>query len=275
MGLTINELESLAALPRLGEVLTIGRQNLFIHARERARLTTLGVDAASGVPFGTYVDDVLLVMGATTVTALDHSDYEGAELVHDLNKRLPSETEQKFDTVVDGGSLEHVFNVPVALANLMRAVAIDGHLMLSLPANNLCGHGFYQFSPELMFRVFSETAGFAKPAVTLVESRYPGIELAPAVRAYRVNDPASAGERVGLLGRRPVMMVAVAQKLQHVDEPFAVTPQQSDYQARWGTGSRHGRGKRRLPDRVHRFLSGQRQRRRYSLSNRRFYRSEE
>jgi hypothetical protein len=34
------------------------------------------------------------------------------------------------------------------------------------PANNQMGHGFYQFSPELFFRVFSQENGYLLRALT-------------------------------------------------------------------------------------------------------------
>jgi len=57
--------------------------------------------------------------------------------------------------VIDGGTLEHVFNFPVAIKNAMQMVRAGGRLSLSPPANNYFGHGFYQFSPELFYRVLS------------------------------------------------------------------------------------------------------------------------
>ena len=55
--------------------------------------------------------------------------------------------------VIDGGLLEHVFDFPTAIRNCMRMVRQGGHLILNLPVNNFPGHGFYRFSPELVFRV--------------------------------------------------------------------------------------------------------------------------
>lgn len=53
--------------------------------------------------------------------------------------------------MVDGGALEHTFNVPVALTSYMEMVRVGGRLILVSPANDHFGHGFYQFSAELFY----------------------------------------------------------------------------------------------------------------------------
>ena len=69
-------------------------------------------------------------LGAGTVAAMDASTYEGAAIVHDLNQPVPPDLEERLDVVIDGGTLEHVFNFPVAIANCMRLLKTGGHLIL-------------------------------------------------------------------------------------------------------------------------------------------------
>jgi hypothetical protein len=287
MGLTYHEVRELLSLAEIGApldaVLTVGRQNLYLHDRDvsrlarRFRLDGRTCDAAR--PFGRYADDFLrAALGAQSVTSIDASDYEGASLVHDLNRPTPLHLDRRFDAIVDGGSLEHIFNVPIAISSLMRMTDVGGYVCVSVPANNLCGHGFYQFSPEFMFRVFSEQSGFVLRTVLLATARFPGIELTSARRAYRVVDPAEAGERVGLISRHPAMLIAVAQKVAHLDDPLAREPAQSDYVARWRSRHEHdvrgpvGARRQHLPLWLRLRLRGHRQRVRHSLANRRFYR---
>jgi hypothetical protein len=42
----------------------------------------------------------------------------------------------------------------------MQMLKLGGGYFASLPANNWSGHGFYQFTPELFYRTFSEENGF-------------------------------------------------------------------------------------------------------------------
>ena len=39
-------------------------------------------------------------------------------------------------------------------------VKLGGHFIGVYPIDNFCGHGFYQFLPELFFRCFSQENGF-------------------------------------------------------------------------------------------------------------------
>ncbi len=83
-----------------------------------------------------------------------------ASITQDISKPLRSDLIGQFDLAIDGGTLEHVFNFPAAVANLMRLVKVGGAVYTQNPCNSLAGHGFYQFSPELMYRVFSKQNGF-------------------------------------------------------------------------------------------------------------------
>ena len=186
------------------DTLTVARLSLNLHPGEVAWLAAAHrrrFPNAEGTPlksyqFGEYADDYLRSFaGASAVTVMDYSAYEGATVIHDLNQPVPEALCGKFDAVIEGGSLEHVFNYPVALASLMRLVKPGGTLFMSTPANNCCGHGFYQFSPELMYRVFSEANGFKVRRVVLVEGVYPSFELTSNRKAYEVRDPAAVGIR--------------------------------------------------------------------------------
>src|SRR5207247_2037857 len=80
------------------------------------------------------------LMGFREVVNLDTSDYEGAELVWDLNRPLPEELLAKtgrFDLIIDSGCLEHIFNVPQVLKNFYRLAADDGVVIHIVPSSNL------------------------------------------------------------------------------------------------------------------------------------------
>jgi hypothetical protein len=47
--------------------------------------------------------------------------------------------------VIETGSLDHIFNFPVAISNLMQMTRVGGSVFLTTVANNLCGHGFSGF----------------------------------------------------------------------------------------------------------------------------------
>jgi SAM-dependent methyltransferase len=95
-------------------------------------------------------DTLFKTMGFETIQSLDCSDFEGAQIIHDLNRpELPPELHEAFDVIIDHGTIEHVFHIPNALQNLFRMLKTGGRLIHSSPTSNLVDHGFYMFSPTL------------------------------------------------------------------------------------------------------------------------------
>ena len=183
-------------------IATIGRQRLCVTpAWLRARLHAAGIDrdtAATARLFKEadgYAEPLLRVLGAARIISLDASSYEGASRVADLNAEIAPDLENAFTTVLDSGSIEHVFDFRAAIANCMRMVAPGGHLLIVTPANNMAGHGFYQFSPELFYRVLSESNGFLIERMLVTELS--------SLRWYDVADPAVLGTRVQFRTYRP------------------------------------------------------------------------
>jgi SAM-dependent methyltransferase len=150
----------------LDSVLTLGRQNLFCAefvVRERLKIV-------GKYQQGVYCEDLLkYYMSASEVKSIDNSDFEGATYVHDMNKPIPEFLKFKFDTVIDSGTTEHVFNVPQALMNCSEFCKPGGQILHISPANNLCGHGFWQFSPELFFSLYCEENGYEETEVFVAD----------------------------------------------------------------------------------------------------------
>ena len=178
-----------------GRVLTLGHQHLHLAPSIYRRvLKRLGQPLTIDVP--TFADSLFTAMGAADVEALDASAYEGATRLHDLNEPVPAAWHEQFDLVFDGGTLEHVFNFASALKNCMQMVKLQGRFVSITLPNNWCGHGFFQFSPELFFRALSPENGFS-----IVEMYFADVE---GRHFYRVLDPAAVGERVQLWTSEPV-----------------------------------------------------------------------
>ncbi len=168
-------------------------------------------------------DDFFYFLGAEEISSMDISDYESAAILHDLNQPIGDELKEKFTFVLDGGTLEHIFNFPIALSNAMKMVKIGGHLMIITGGNNFLGHGFYQFSPELFYRTLSEENGFNVKRMIAAEVRGDW---------YEVADPKKIKGRVELINDRQTYLMVLAEKT--ADKPiFANTPQQSDYVEMW------------------------------------------
>ncbi|WP_316396925.1 hypothetical protein [Bradyrhizobium sp. 33ap4] len=216
----------------LGRTFQLGRQGIYLDPRHVeiadsiVREHEIGADFRSIGGAEPYSENLFKSFGASEVVSCDASAYEGAHLLHDFNNPVPSNWHGSFDTVFDGGSLEHIFNIPVALANLMQLTRVGGRVLSVNSANDFLGHGLYQFSPDLMFRVFSESNGFRMLGAFLVR-----LNGTPTLDA--VADPLQCGERIeiGDTGGNTYLMF-VAEKIAQF-QPFQSWPQQSDYTLIW------------------------------------------
>ena len=244
MGLTATDLDLLLELRRrnlpISRIATIGSLSLYLHPQQMAHLRQIIPENRSLEEYrwGDTANPILCELtGASEVVSIDMSDYQGSSIVHDMNislaEKRPDLAEQ-FDLVIDGGTLEHVFNFPVAVANLMFLVRKGGHVLSANPANNLCGHGFYQFTPELMYRIYSGANGFSVDHVILTQSRHMSVEMDPRPKSFRVVDPASLGHRTLVRNRWPVTIRTLAERVG--DQPSSgLNVQQSDYVTAWNS----------------------------------------
>ncbi len=237
MGLSIHTLRLLLHAKKQGaeldHVITIGRLDVLVTAKQvENEFAAFGEPLRKGEARqlihaqDRYCEPIIERLGAKKVDAIDASDYEGANIIHDLNAPLPAEHTNRYSLLLDGGTLEHVFHFPEALKSCMSMVKVGGHALFSLPANNEMGHGFYQFSFDLFFRAFSKENGY----------RLKGLYLAPLYRDsgwLKVEDPAGVKQRVGYNRSIDELgLLVFAQRVRDVPL-FSKPPQQSDYVVAW------------------------------------------
>jgi hypothetical protein len=133
-------------MPLAGDVVTIGRQTIYLPPGE-------AVDLARdhGVLAGA-LDEVALALDRTTVNrtserplisdaaffallgvknvrVVDQSNYEGAEIIHDLSLSIPAGLEGCADVIIDGSSLDNIFDPVTALTNYARMLRPGGRLL--------------------------------------------------------------------------------------------------------------------------------------------------
>ena len=228
MGINYSEAQAILALKSQGlagnEMLCLGRPELFLSAKQAARLSRqFGLNGAAqhaqNALSETYAEAFLKVFGIDHVRSIDASAYEGASILHDLNTPIPADLEGTTSFLYDGGTMEHVFDVATVFQNIARLLRVGGTVLISTAANGQCGHGFYQFSPELFYRVF-EANGFEDVRVYLVGQQAPQ-------HWVRAIDPKVARRRIQFLTSEPTQLFAIARKARAVDG--FVVPQQSDY----------------------------------------------
>jgi len=89
-----------------------------------------------------------------TVVACDVSDYEGAQVVFDLNEAPPADLIERFDFVYNGSCLDNVFNPARALRNIASLVRPHGRLMLIEHGSPL-NSAYVMYSPAWFFDYFA------------------------------------------------------------------------------------------------------------------------
>jgi len=237
MGITKKDCQFLFYSKKLGvsfsESLTLGRLYLYATQSDIDRFAAIYHNPKKTVDFSfpdEYSEPLFKILGANRVESMDYSNYENASIIHDLNLPLPQEIHSSFSCVIDGGTIEHVFNFPTAIKSCMQALKVGGHYVGITPANNQMGHGFYQFSPELYYRIFSEENGFRVKTMLItpndVEDEW-----------YAVADPSTAKSRVTLVNSTPLTLFVIAEKINH-QEIFKSSPYQSDYSTSWASAKR-------------------------------------
>jgi len=222
MGITVDELSFLTYLKKNGafkSVITLGRQGLDVSREILNKKLDFTDDVGSK-----YCENLLLKKyGATEINSIDNSSYEGATIIHDMNTPFDNDfLSRTFDTVIDGGTTEHIFNFPQAIKNIVKLTSIGGQIIHMLPANNFCGHGFYQFSPELFLTLYSHENGFINTEIFIV--------LPAKKKWYRVVAPKS-GDRINVSFDTEACIFV--RTIKNSANPQFTNVQQSDYEFLW------------------------------------------
>jgi hypothetical protein len=205
--------------------LMIGRQTLYATTKEiNSVLRKYDCTYKNDILGGGYSEELFRYFGARIIESIDFSDYESATLLHDLNFPVGENLKNKYTMIWDGGTLEHIFNYPVAIKNCMDMLCVGGHLILETPANNFFGHGLYQFSPELFFSLFCRKNGFDNTRIFMQNDKS---------KWYEVISPEITKRRTAICSskNKPVNMFVISRKIETV--PDALILYQSDYVAMW------------------------------------------
>ena len=240
MGVDLHGLRFLRYLHRNGDfenTVTIGRQALVLKEDELATELNARIEDIKGE----YCEKLLRnCFGATSVDSVDYSDFEKATLILDMNKDLPEAHANQYNTVIDFGCLEHIYRVTTALENCSKLCKPGGQIIHVLPANNFCGHGFWQFSPELFFSLYSSENGYSETEVFLADLR-------DVNHWFAVTRP-SEGRRVDIITKNEtyVLVRTVLGQSSYTH----TNVQQSDYVYLWTPQDSSNKKRRSLSDRL-------------------------
>jgi hypothetical protein len=183
MGLTFPVVDTLIReriyKPLVGRIVLIGRQAVYftpaniLALLRKHDITVQGVadyqieiDRSTAKQLIGFADAELItdrallrLLGASHVLALDHSSYEGAEIIHDLNKPIPPELQNIADFIIDGSTLDNVFDPAMVLRNFAAMLRPGGRI---LTINMFSNHYEpYAIMPPLWYLDYFVVNGFA------------------------------------------------------------------------------------------------------------------
>jgi hypothetical protein len=109
------------------------------------------------IPDEYLVPDLIEFLRRRGLRELDTIDLfdDRAALRFDMNYPIPDAYRERYQTFIDLGSLEHVFDTRQCLENCLRMVRPGGHYLLSTPVNGHFDHGLHTFSPEALLQALT------------------------------------------------------------------------------------------------------------------------
>lgn len=240
-------LEETKRRPFEGALLQLGRSSVYFTQRELEGWARRHGFALAPVPEVTLSHDPRLArqgclsdesffrqLGFDRVSACDISDWEGADVLADLNRPIPPELEGRFDAVLETGTTVQVFDLPRVLDNLHRFLKPGGRVIhAAVPSNNHVDLGFYMVSPTLFADFYEANRYRLEYEYLCVYSPYwlrARLETGPW-KVYRYTPGSLDHLSYGRYGGLQTAVFAVATKTE--ESTGDVPPQLGQYRASW------------------------------------------
>lgn len=229
MGIDVQAIRVLVDLSKkksLGKVITLGRQNLSLSNFEKKKLSRK-YNIKLSLLEEEWAEPLLLEhFKAESIDSVDNSKFEGATIIHDLNTLIDDEYANAYDTVLDFGTSEHIYNIKAVVDNLVKLTKVAGHVVHIVPSNNMCGHGFYQFSPMFYTQIYSRKNGFTLNFLAIAK-------IKSIDKWYKVVDLAGM-DRYVFYNQYPSTIIVIATK-ETLPSLNLAAIQQPDYATQWIT----------------------------------------
>lgn len=164
MGLLVPVAEAILAEHRYkkieGNVLFIGRQTTYLDAESLGLLLKKhGLSLPAGFTYEYDSETIdgsgrkvitdrcfMRSIGVEKIHSLDVTDYEGAEIVHDLGYPVPHSLLGRYDFIYNGGCFDNMFNPGVAIINLSQMLRPGGRVVC-LESASSWNNPYLMFSP--------------------------------------------------------------------------------------------------------------------------------
>lgn len=152
--------------PFEGFFLALGKQTITIEKNELNKILheygfgqNLNLDKDTETRAGKKfeaVDDVSLfrIFNNLDYKSSDHSDYENAHFILDLNYECPKKYENKFDIIYSGGTLDNIFNPAQGIINIYKMLKPGGRALITEASAYHAGV-YTAMSPEWLASFFA------------------------------------------------------------------------------------------------------------------------
>lgn len=151
-----------------GAVLMVGRQTVSLTPPQAMALVeSEGIPLRPNVPIEIdrwtvgsqgrqYITDrcFFSLFADADTAAIDVSDYEQAEYVHDLNGTLPADLFGRFDFLFNGSCLDNLFDAASALKNMSRLLSGRGRI-LHIEHHSPIQTAYVMYSPAYFFDYYA------------------------------------------------------------------------------------------------------------------------
>ena len=226
MGLDFTTLEvilqSLLYNPNKKNLLTLGRQQINMHKYNinflfnKYNLSYFN----NKYTYDDYCEDLLYDLGFLDIDSLDANNYQNATIIHNLNLPIPYNLKH-YDYIFDGGTIEHIFNIPQVLENIINLLEIEGIFCSITCNNNFSGHGMYQFSPELFLSSLTEKYGMQILALYIAENN---TEFHTWIDVNDFNKQNNGRNIASFKSNKEVYIITIAKKISNTRESLITNP---------------------------------------------------
>jgi hypothetical protein len=155
--------EQAAAFPIAGRTLTIGHQTVVLTPRQYEEMFFIPHPEPQ-----VSAEGVFRSLGASSLESLDYHGTPQATIQCNLNYPLDRKYYEHYDTILDGGTIEHIFNVEACLQNMVKLLKICGNIIHINPCQGYFNHGYYLFQPTFYFDYYLSN-GFSECECYLLE----------------------------------------------------------------------------------------------------------
>ena len=206
----LKELHRCGELPQGGSLLEIGEANWYGDIDPES----VGLNRSDDL-FAIAKQVYLQLFAARTLAAIDAN---GTPAAHRMDLNQPIDLGWQFETVINHGTLEHVFNAAQVLQTMHNHCAVGGLMIHESPFTGWIDHGFYTIQPTLYFDLAAANkyeilhlavTSLDHPLPVVVDSREQLLEMA----------------RLGTLPSNAMLFVALSKT---TDGPFKI-PMQGYY----------------------------------------------